>query len=349
MSNIKLTSYSSGAGWACKINPKDLGKILKKINENNLILKKNVGGYQTSDDCSIYPIDKNNLLIQSVDFFTPIVDDPYDFGRIAAANALSDIYAMGGKPIFALNITCFPSDDLPLTVLHKILKGGTDIAKQANIPILGGHSIKDKEPKYGLVVTGLVNKKQLLKNSSSKIGDVLILTKPIGTGIISTALKRGLTSKKDVKNITDVMINLNENAANAMNKVDVNACTDITGYGLLGHLKEMCESSNLKATLNLPNIPFIENVYKFAQENVIPGGTKRYLEHFKSVIKFEKYITQTQKLMLADAQTSGGLLISVSKKNSKKLLKELEKEKCIVSQIIGEMTKKTSKKLIEIK
>ena len=194
-----------------------------------------------------------------------------------------------------------------------------------------------------------MNKKQLLKNSSSKIGDILILTKPIGTGIISTALKRGLASKRDVKNITDVMINLNENAPNAMNKVDVNACTDITGYGLLGHLKEMCESSNLKATLNLPNIPFIENVYKFAQENVIPGGTKRNLEHFKSVIKFEKYITQTQKLMLADAQTSGGLLISVSKKNSKKLLKELEKEKCIVSQIIGEMTKKTSKKLIEIK
>ena len=177
MSNIKLTSYSSGAGWACKINPKDLGKILEKLSKNNPVLDKNIGGFQTSDDCSIYPIDKNNFLIQSVDFFTPIVDSPYDFGRIAAANALSDIYAMGGKPIFALNITCFPADDLPLQILHEILKGGNNIAQKANIPILGGHSIKDKEPKYGLVVSGTVKKNKLVKNNNAKIGDLLILTK----------------------------------------------------------------------------------------------------------------------------------------------------------------------------
>jgi len=349
MNNIKLTSYSSGAGWACKINPKDLGKILEKLSENSPVLNNNIGGYHTSDDCSIYPINDNELLIQSVDFFTPIVDNPYDFGRIAAANALSDIYAMGGKPIFALNITCFPTDDLPMEVLHQILKGGNDIAKNANIPILGGHSIKDKEPKYGLVVTGIVNKKQLLKNNTAKNGDILILTKPIGTGIISTAIKSGIASKKDIKNITNYMVTLNENAANAMSKIKINACTDITGYGLLGHTIEMCKSSNVKAILNFENIPFIENVHDFAQQNIIPGGTKKNLACFESYIKFDNYINNTQKLMLADAQTSGGLLISVPYKNSKALIKELENQKCLVSQIIGKIVDKDSKELIEIK
>ena len=313
------------------------------------MLNNNIGGYQTSDDCSIYPINDNELLIQSVDFFTPIVDDPYDFGRIAAANALSDIYAMGGKPIFALNITCFPTDDLPMEVLHQILEGGNNIAKKANIPILGGHSIKDKEPKYGLVVTGLVNKKNLLKNNSSKIGDVLILTKPIGTGIISTAIKKGLAKNKDIKNITNSMVSLNENATNAMNKVKINACTDVTGYGLLGHTTEMCKSSNVKAILNFENIPFIENVYNFAQQNIIPGGTKKNLECFEPHIKFNDHINNTQKLMLADAQTSGGLLISVPYKNSKSLIKELKKEKCITSHIIGKIVEKKCTELIEIK
>jgi len=349
MNNIKLTSYSSGAGWACKINPKDLGKILEKLSKNSPVLKNNIGGYQTSDDCSIYPISNNELLIQSVDFFTPIVDDPYDFGRIAAANALSDIYAMGGKPIFALNITCFPTDDLPIEVLHQILKGGNDIAKNAGIPILGGHSIKDKEPKYGLVVTGVVNKKQLLKNNTAKKGDVLVLTKPIGTGIISTAIKKGLASKKDIKNITNSMTSLNENAANAMSKIKVNACTDITGYGLLGHITEMCSSSNVKAILNFENIPFIENVHNFAQKNIIPGGTKKNLSCFESHIKFNNHINDIQKLMLADAQTSGGLLIALPYKNSEKLIKELENEKCLTSQIIGRIVDKKSKYLIEIK
>ena len=349
MNNIKLTSYSSGAGWACKINPKDLGKILEKLSKHSPLLSDNIGGYQTSDDCSIYPINDEQLLIQSVDFFTPIVDNPYDFGRIAAANALSDIYAMGGKPIFALNITCFPTDDLPMGVLHEILKGGNNIAKKAGIPILGGHSIKDKEPKYGLVVTGIVNKKQLLKNSSAKINDVLILTKPIGTGIISTAIKKGLAIKKDITNITNSMISLNENAANAMKKIKINACTDITGYGLLGHAIEMCKSSNVKAILNFENIPFIENTYNFAQKNIIPGGTKKNLSCFESDIKFSNYIDDTQKLMLADAQTSGGLLISVPYKNSQKLIKELEKEKCLTNQIIGTIVEKKSTETIEIK
>ena len=348
MKNIKLTSYSSGAGWACKINPKDLGEILEKLNENNFELPKNVVGYGSSDDCSVYPIDDNNLLIQSLDFFTPIVDNPYDFGRIAAANSLSDIYAMGGKPIFALNITCFPTDDLPLEVLHQILKGGKDIAQQAGVPILGGHSIKDKEPKYGLVVSGIVDKKQIIKNNNAKINDNLILTKPIGTGIISTAIKRNEASDNDIKNIINIMTDLNNKASNAMNQIKVNACTDITGYGLIGHLKEMCESSEVQANINFEKIPLIENTDVFAEKNIIPGGTKRNFEHFNDIINFNIELPMFKKLIMFDAQTSGGLLISVSQENTNYLIEELKKQGCLSTNIIGNISKKESDYLINV-
>ena len=348
MNNIKLTSYSSGAGWACKINPKDLGKILEKLNENNLELPNNVIGYESSDDCSIYPIDNNNLLIQSLDFFTPIVDDPYDFGRIAAANSLSDIYAMGGKPIFALNITCFPTDELPLEVLHEILRGGSDIAKLAGVPILGGHSIKDKEPKYGLVVSGIVNKKQIIRNNNAKINDNLILTKPIGTGIISTAIKRKIASNNNIKDIVNVMTDLNNKSSNAMNKIKVNACTDITGYGLLGHLKEMCESSKVQANINFEQIPLIDNTIDFAENGIIPGGTKRNFEYLNDFINFNKELPMFKKLIMSDAQTSGGLLISVSKENTNCLIEELKKQNCLSVCIIGNISKKESDYLINV-
>ena len=341
MTNIKLTSYSSGAGWACKINPKDLGEILEKLSETEPLLNKNIKGYQTSDDCSIYPIDGDNLLIQSVDFFTPIVDDPYDFGRIAAANSFSDIYAMGGKPIFALNITCFPTDDLPLEVLHKILKGGQDIANEAGAPILGGHSIKDKEPKYGLVVTGLVKKEHLVRNDNAQIGDYLILTKPIGTGIISTAIKKGNAKQIDIENIVKVMTDSNSKAANAMNEVGVNSCTDITGYGLIGHLKEMCESSKVSCTINIKDIPLIERAsYYASNEQNIPGGTKRNYECFNSVVKYESNEKGINELQLYDAQTSGGLLISVPQDDKDKLLQSLKNKKCLSYNVIGIVTEK---------
>ena len=348
MTNIKLTSYSSGAGWACKINPKDLGEILEKLNKTELLLNENVKGYQTSDDCSIYPIDDQNLLIQSVDFFTPIVDDPYDFGRIAAANSFSDIYAMGGKPIFALNITCFPTDDLPLEVLHQILKGGQDVANDAGAPILGGHSIKDKEPKYGMVVTGLVKKEQLVRNDNAQAGDCLILTKPIGTGIISTAIKRGNAKEDDVNNIVKIMTDSNAKAANAMNQVGVNSCTDVTGYGLLGHLKEMCESSKVTANINFEKIPLIENMINFAKKDIIPGGTKRNFEYLNPYINFKSKIPMFKKLIMCDAQTSGGLLISVSKQNTDLLIEELKKQQCLATSIIGNITEKESDHLINI-
>ncbi len=350
MTNIKLTSYSSGAGWACKINPKDLGEILEKLNKTELLLNENVKGYQTSDDCSIYPIDDQNLLIQSVDFFTPIVDDPYDFGRIAAANSFSDIYAMGGKPIFALNITCFPTDDLPLEVLHQILKGGQDVANDAGAPILGGHSIKDKEPKYGMVVTGLVKKEQLVRNDNAQAGDCLILTKPIGTGIISTAIKRGNAKEEDVNNIVKIMTDSNAKAANAMNQVGVNSCTDVTGYGLIGHLKEMCESSNVSAIINANDVPLIKGSSDYAsnKEN-IPGGTIRNYECFNSVVNYQANNQSLNELQLYDAQTSGGLLISVAENKKEDLINNLKKEKCLSHSVIGTIVEKDSSHLIQIK
>ena len=350
MTNIKLTSYSSGAGWACKINPEDLGEILEKLNKTELILNKNIKGYQTSDDCSIYPMDNQKLLIQSVDFFTPIVDDPYDFGRIAAANSFSDIYAMGGKPIFALNITCFPTDDLPLEVLHQILKGGQDVANNAGVPILGGHSIKDKEPKYGMVVTGIVQEEQLVRNNNAQIGDFLILTKPIGTGIISTAIKRGNAKKDDINNIVNIMTDSNAKAAKSMNQIGVNACTDITGYGLIGHLKEMCESSNVGAVINAQDVPLIKGASNYAsnKEN-IPGGTRRNYECFHSVVNYQTNSQALNELQLYDAQTSGGLLISVSANKKQDLLNSLKKEKCLSYSVIGTIVDKESSHLIQIK
>ena len=341
MNNIKLTSYSSGAGWACKINPKDLGEILDKLSQTELPLEVDVKGYQTSDDCSVFPIDDENFIIQSLDFFTPIVDDPYDFGRIAAENSFSDIYAMGGKPIFALNITCFPTDDLPLDVLHQILKGGQAVANQANTPILGGHSIKDKEPKYGMVVTGLVKKENLVRNDNAKIGDVLVLTKPIGTGIISTAIKRGNAKNADVDSIISVMTDSNSKGSNAMNSTGVNACTDITGYGLVGHLKEMCESSNVSAEIFGNDIPLIENVEFYASnDSNIPGGTKRNFDCFNSYVNYKN--NEKNQFLFYDAQTSGGLLIAVNEKKLSQLISQLKSHNSLSHTVIGKITEKKS-------
>ena len=257
---------------------------------------------------------------------------------------------MGGKPIFALNITCFPTDDLPLEVLHQILKGGQDVANDAGAPILGGHSIKDKEPKYGMVVTGLVKKEQLVRNDNAQAGDCLILTKPIGTGIISTAIKRGNAKEDDINNIVKIMTDSNAKAANAMNQVGVNSCTDVTGYGLIGHLKEMCESSNVSAIINANDVPLIKGSSDYAsnKEN-IPGGTRRNYECFNSVVNYQTNNQSLNELQLYDAQTSGGLLISVAENKKEDLINNLKKEKCLSHSVIGTIVDKDSSHLIQIK
>ena len=298
-------------------------------------LPDNTIGFESSEDCAVFPLDKDTLLLHSVDFFTPIVDDPFIFGQIAATNSLSDIYAMGGKPLNALNIVEFPSDDLPLSILSQIMDGGLDMANKAGIPILGGHTIKDPVPKYGLVVTGRVEKENLTLNSTAKAGDVLILTKPLGLGIISTAIKKDKAPDFIVDEAVKTMTHLNRGAAEAMNTIGVHACTDVTGYGLLGHLFEMCQASKVSTTLEFNTVPLIQGVYELAQRGFVPGGTKRNMDYVSSYVNFSKILSKEQQYLLADAQTSGGLLISVAKEKVQDLQSLLNENGCLTNSIIG--------------
>ena len=339
---IKLTQYSSGAGWACKLSAKDLTQVLSKL--NSISNSNSNSGFENFDDCSIYKINDKQSIIQSLDFFTPIVDDPYTFGLISAANSISDIYAMGGKPLFALNIVAFPSDDLSLDVLSDILKGGLDKCKEANINILGGHSIKDKTPKYGLAVTGLIDNNSIIKNNTPEKLDVLLLTKPLGSGILTTAIKEELTDEKTTSDVINLMSTLNHDLSEL--NIKINACTDITGYGLLGHLNEMTQNNNLSANIDFNKVPFINEVTNFAKKDIIPGGTKKNLDFYKENILFANSISRYQQLMIADAQTSGGLLISTDKNNAKKLIEILNKKSKYKTVEIGYFSSKKEKNII---
>ncbi|MDA3824139.1 MAG: selenide, water dikinase SelD [Bacteroidales bacterium] len=332
---IKLTQYTPGLGCACKIEPQQLEKILASLphREDSQILV----GTETSDDATVYKISDDFAIVQSLDFFTPIVDDPYDFGAIAAANALSDIYAMGAKPLFGMNIVGFPSNTLPMTVLEAILKGAHEKAAEAGISVIGGHTIEDPEPKYGMVVTGSVHPDKLIKNFGAQPGDKLILTKPLGTGILSTAIKRGLVEKQVQQEVIKLMSTLNNIAADVMQNFEVHACTDVTGFGLLGHLREMSRASKCNIDLIYENLPFIKEVSALATAGVIPGGSFHNLDYVKKDIDFGSY-GRTQQLMMCDAQTSGGLLIALPKEQSDKCLSELFEKGLTDSSIIGEFT-----------
>ena len=278
-------------------------------------------------------LSNGNLIIQTVDFFTPVVDDPYQFGQIAAANALSDIYAMGGEPLFALNIVGFPINDLPKKVLTEILQGGADKADEAGIPIVGGHSVDDKEPKYGLVVTGEIQKDKIWKNSGARIGDALVLTKPLGTGIIATAIKKGKASLDSVELAIRSMATLNKSSANGLLNYNVNAVTDVTGFGLLGHLKEMCENSGVSSEINFQDLEFLDSAVELAMSGIIPGGTKRNLKSLNEVVVFSKGLSKTEELLSADAQTSGGLLISMPIKDAKSYIEQMNGKPKVIGYI----------------
>lgn len=334
-SDIKLTKYTHGLGCACKIEPQKLENILKQIEP--FYSDKVLVGTETSDDATVYKLNDEQALVQTLDFFTPIVDDPYDFGAIAAANALSDIYAMGAKPIFALNIVGFPEDSLPMEVLEQILKGARDKAAEAGIPVLGGHTIEDPEPKFGMVVSGLIHPDKILKNTGAKAGDVLVITKELGTGILSTALKRGLVDDHVRQKLTDIMSSLNKSAAELMMKYEVHACTDVTGFGLMGHLKEMSHGSKRDVIINFEKLPFIEKAKDMAAAGIIPGGTFNNLEYVKSTVDFGD-MNRTQQLLCCDAQTSGGLMVAMTRKDAENYLNDLHqnglKEACIIGEFI---------------
>ena len=334
-SEIKLTHYTHGLGCACKIQPQNLEKVLKNLVP---VVDKNVlVGTETSDDAAVYQLRDDLAVVQTLDFFTPIVDDPYQFGAVAAANALSDIYAMGAEPLFALNIVGFPEDTLPMEVLEEILKGAQDKATEAGIPVLGGHTVEDPEPKYGMVVTGTIHPDKILKNSGAKPGDKLILTKPLGTGILSTAIKRGMVDSQLRERVTAQMAQLNKAAADVMKKYEVHACTDVTGFGLMGHLKEMTTGSECNASVWFDKVPFLPEVKNFAVAGVIPGGSYNNLDFVADFVNFGN-LPRTDKLLLCDAQTSGGLLIAVPAEETDKLLSDLQSVGVREATVIGEFT-----------
>jgi selenide,water dikinase len=297
-------------------------------------------GVATADDAAVYRLDDGRALVQSLDFFTPIVDDPYDFGQIAAANALSDIYAMGARPLLALNIVAFPRSDLPLELLSDILRGGADKAAEAGISILGGHTIDDNEPKYGLVVTGLIDPDKVVTNAALRPGDLLILTKPIGTGIIATAVKGDKAPPEVVDRMVLVASTLNKAASEAMVAEGVSAATDVTGFGLLGHLREMTVASGVAAEVRASAVPVIEGTRPLAEAGTIPGGTRRNLAHVDPHVAWPEDMDETTKLLLADAQTSGGLLIGVAEERAEGLLKRLaDADGVLAADVIGRVTK----------
>jgi len=300
-------------------------------------------GIETSDDAAVYKISSDLAVIQTLDFFTPVVDDPYTFGQIAAANSLSDVYAMGGKPTVALNIVCFPNC-LPISVLGEILKGGADKVIEAGAVIIGGHSVQDDEPKYGLSVMGMVHPDKILKNYGSNPGDVLIITKPIGTGIINTAIKGEIASQQAYISAVEVMTTLNKYAGEIITKHEVSACTDITGFGLMGHAYEMAKASNVTIKLNMDKVPYIKEAREYALMGLVPEGSYNNRNYLEGQYEFQNLETW-QEDILFDPQTSGGLLITCTKENSIALLEELNKLE-MKSALVGEAVEYSGKYII---
>ena len=305
----RLTSFSHGAGCGCKLGPDDLRTVLGGISlpagSDELLVAADTG-----DDAAVYRLPSGEGLIATLDFFTPIVDDPYDWGRIAAANALSDAFAMGGRPFLALNIVNWPVDDLPLELLGRVLQGGIDLATAEGVAVAGGHSITDPEPKYGMVVLGRVELSDVVRNSTASPGDALYLTKPLGLGIVSTAIKRGVADDDLVAAAVSLMTTTNRAAAEAMQDVEVDAATDVTGFGLLGHLHRMLLASGAAAEVDAGAVPLLDpRILGLARTDVVPGGTKRNLAHVRPATDFGE-LSEPERLVLADAQTSGGLLIA---------------------------------------
>lgn len=331
---IKLTSLSSKGGCGCKIGPGDLSQVIRSLPaptpDPNLLV-----GIDTSDDAGVYKLTEDLAIVQTVDFFTPIVDDPYSFGQVAAANAISDIYAMGGRPLTALNIVAFPIKTLDKQVLADILRGAGDKMKEAGVTLVGGHSIEDNEPKFGLAVTGLVHPNKVRTNAGSVAGDKLILTKPIGVGILTTSIKKDKLSAEEIRRVTEVMATLNKTAAETMEPYDVHACTDVTGFGLMGHALEMAKGSGVGIRINAGDVPVLPRVRELAEEGFVPGGTKNNFAHVQDSITFPEHLDQIGQWILCDAVTSGGLLISVAGDHSEELLGKL-KRSGVEAAIIGE-------------
>ncbi len=306
---------------------------MPKMNNPNVLV-----GFNSVDDAGVYKLRDDLALVQTVDFFPPVVDDPYDFGAIAAANSLSDIYAMGGKPLSALNLLGFPQATVPLSAVEEILRGGADKAQEADVVIIGGHTLKTKEPLYGMAVTGTIHPDKIISNANAKVGDSLVLTKSLGIGLITTAIKKEQVEKRWIEEAVRAMTFLNRFAAEAMLDVGIDACTDVTGYGLLGHLYELVHASTTGAKIYSSKVPVIDFAWELAREKIIPGGTLANLKFIDDKVDWDKEITEEAKLILSDAQTSGGLLIAVPKEKEQKLMDALISKGVPNPVVIGEIT-----------
>jgi selenide,water dikinase len=340
---VKLTQYSHGAGCGCKISPLILDKILSSnfsIPDN----KKLIVGNHTKDDAAVYDLGSGTALISTTDFFMPIVDDPFEFGRIAAANAISDVYAMGGKPVLAIAILGWPINKLPPEIAQRVLEGGRSICVEAGISLAGGHSIDSPEPIFGLAVNGLVDIKNIKQNNTAKEGDVLFITKALGVGILTTAEKKGLLKQEHIGLASRQMMQLNK-AGELLGQVEgVHAMTDVTGFGLSGHLIEMAEGSGLSAVIDFENVPLItDDLKSYVDQSCVPGGTNRNWESYGNKVGD---ITEYQKAILADPQTSGGLLIAVDKENVEAVKELLSQQGIENIKPIGRLIKAEGKRII---
>ncbi len=339
---IKLTEYSHGAGCGCKISPMLLEEILETSRENILYPELLVGN-SDKDDAAAYDLGNGTSVLSTTDFFMPIVDDPFVFGKIAATNAISDIYAMGGRPLMAISIFGWPIDKLSADVAREVIDGGRAICEEAGIPLAGGHSIDSPEPIFGLAVTGIVNNENLMQNNSAEAGCDIYLTKPLGIGILSTAQKQKKIEPGDIEPAIEAMTTLNKAGAAFAPLESVLAMTDVTGFGLLGHLSEVCEASGIGARVDFDKVPQLPNTEKYRQIGCIPGGAKK---NFKSYGHKISPMTQQQREILCDAQTSGGLLVIVKKEGREQFLK-VAREQGLDLEPIGETTQKGAH-LIEV-
>ncbi len=305
-------------------------------------------GFGTSDDAAVYRLGDDLALVQTVDFFTPIVDDPYWFGRIAASNALSDVYAMGGHPLTAMNIVCFPEKTLGMDVLDRILRGGLDAINEAGATLVGGHTVSDPEPKYGLAVTGTIHPDEVISNGGARPGDLLVLTKPIGTGILCTAHKRGELPDEKLEPVVKVMAALNRAAAGAMRTLGVRGATDVTGFGLLGHALELARASNVTLEIHANRVPLLQGTLEYIERGTVPGGTKKNRKHALPHATVSPAVPDPLLLALCDAQTSGGLLIAVPGDRAHDIASAFEKAGHLEHAVIGQVTERGETPLVVV-
>jgi selenide, water dikinase len=340
LGKIRLTEFSHGGGCGCKIAPAVLSDILSSAPIRGLP-KDLLVGTETSDDAAVYRLNDSQALVATTDFFTPIVDDPHDFGRIAATNAISDIYAMGGRPIFALALVGMPLDKLPVPVIRRILEGGESVCAEAGIPIAGGHSIDTLEPIYGLVALGLVHPDKVKRNSSAKPDDVLILGKPLGIGILSAALKKGKLSESGYAAMLAWTTKLNTPGQALAEMEGVHALTDVTGFGLAGHLLEICRGSGLSAEIRFDALPMIAEALDWLKQGIATGASERNWKGYGHDISFQG--DEWKKKLLADPQTSGGLLVACAAEDEKKVLEEFKTRGFGEACVIGRLTQGPAK------